>query len=194
MEIQREIRGGMNAVIAQLYGQFPYSSGKAKLAKLRNTIGKTDLTEAYPFLFQMMPEELLGRGAYLSDEEKAMVWSLQLYALLQQGNDRCVHVKTERYENFGTSLARLREGGDSDAIDCRFNAMVLAETGEEFITHLRHLLRIFKSRDRLGTMDFGQLAVDIYQFIHRQEGKEAVRLRWSREFYQFHSKGEEKND
>ena len=194
MSRQIEIKQTVGSAITRLYEQSQYSMGKAKLAKLRNSIGKSDLVVTYPFLFEMLPESLLGKSIQLSDEEKAIVWCLQLYALFQQGKEGCVHDWTAKSQNFGFFLSRLRKNGESEAIDRRFNAMILADTGEEFITHLRHLLRIFKKNDQLGTLDFTQLAVDIYCFIHWQEGKEQVRLSWSREFYKSRIQGEENHD
>ena len=193
MSTEKEIEKNVNNIIKQLYVQLEYSSGKAKLAKLRNSMGRQDLVEAYPFLFEMMPEELLGCSETLSDGEKAIIWSLQFYALLQQGRSDCVHEKAD-YHYLGSSLSKLRKDGDSEAVDRRFNAMILADTAEEFQMHLRYMLRLYKSKIKNGTVDFAKLAMDIYRFIHWEDGKEQIRLTWSREYYKVNYKEEENND
>lgn len=193
MDRQCEIGRTVEKEILHLYGQSQDASGRAKLARLRNSIGKSDMVETYPFLFEILPESLLGRGRYLSDEERAVVCSLQLYALLQQGRAECAHIRNEKYQNLGTTLSRLR-GGESKSIDRRFNSMVLADTGEEFLIQLRYLLKLFKSKDKLGTLDFSQLSSDIYCFIHWEKGKNEIRLNWSREYYRRNEKGEENDD
>lgn len=194
MDTEKIIGKGTEAIIARLYGQLEYSAGRAKLAKLRNSMGRNDQTEAYPFLFEMMPEELLGHTKELADEEKAIIWSLQFYALLQQGRSDCVHSRAEAYQNLGSSLSKLRVGGDSEAVDRRFNAMILADTAEEFQIHLRYMLRLYKSKAKAGNIDFVKLAMDIYRFIHWEGGKEQIRLTWSREYYKVNTKGEENHD
>ncbi|MCC8104511.1 MAG: type I-E CRISPR-associated protein Cse2/CasB [Clostridiales bacterium] len=194
MSTEKAIGKSVNSVIVNIYSQLDYSSGKAKLAKMRGSIGKSDLVETYPFLFEMIPEELLGHSATLSDEEKAIIWSLQLYALLQQGRSECVNSESKTGQNLGSSLSELRAYGDSGSVDRRFNAMILADTEEEFQVHLRYMLRLYKSKTKNGTVDFAKLAMDIYRFIHWEDGKERIRLTWSREYYRVNSKGEENND
>lgn len=194
MDKEKMIASSIEAIIARLYGQLDYSSGKEKLAKLRNSLGRTDQAGSFSFLFEMMPEELLGHTKELSDEEKAMIWVLQFYALMQQGRTDCVHQRMESYQNLGTSLSTLRMSGESEALDRRFNAMILSDTAEEFQVHLRHILRLYKSSAKAGTVDFARLAADIYRYIHWEDGKAQIRLSWSREYYKGNAKGEEDHD
>ncbi len=194
MSTEKAIGKSVSSIIANIYSQLDYSSGKAKLAKMRSSMGRSDPVETYPFLFEMIPEELLGHSATLSDEEKAIIWSLQLYALLQQGRNDLVHEKAETSQNLGSSLSKLRIGGDSGSVDRRFNAMILADTEEEFQMHLRYMFRLYKSKIKNGTVDFAALAMDIYRFIHWEDGKERIRLTWSREYYRVNLKGEKNND
>ena len=191
MSTEKAIARSVNSIIMNLYSQLDYSSGKAKLSKLRGSMGKSDLVEAYPFLFEMILEELLGHSATLSDAEKSIVWSLQFYALLQQGKKNNAHVSD--YQNLGKSLSILR-GENSESVDRRFNAMILADTEEEFQMHLRYMLRLYKSKVENATVDFAKLAMDIYCFVHWENGKEQIRLTWSREYYKVNHKEEENND
>jgi CRISPR system Cascade subunit CasB len=194
MDKEKIIASSIEDIIARLYGKLDYSSGKEKLAKLRNSLGRTDQVGSFSFLFEMMPEELLGHTKELSDEEKAMIWTLQFYALLQQGRTECVHQRMESYQNLGTSLSKLRMSGESEALDRRFNAMILSDTAEEFQVHLRHILRLYKSVAKAGAVDFARLAADIYRYIHWEDGKAQIRLSWSREYYKTNAKGEENHD
>jgi CRISPR system Cascade subunit CasB len=194
MDKEKIIASSIEDIIARLYGKLDYSSGKEKLAKLRNSLGRTDQVGSFSFLFEMMPEELLGHTKELSDEEKAMIWVLQFYALLQQGRTECVHQRMESYQNLGTSLSKLRMSGESEALDRRFNAMILSDTAEEFQVHLRHILRLYKSVAKAGAVDFARLAADIYRYIHWEDGKAQIRLSWSREYYKTNAKGEENHD
>jgi len=194
MSTEKAIGKCVSSIIVNIYSQLDYSSGKAKLAKLRSSMGRSDLVETYPFLFAMIPEELLGHSATLSDEEKAIIWSLQFYALLQQGRSECVNSELKTGQNIGSSLSELRTEEDSGSVDRRFNAMILADTEEEFQMHLRYMFRLYKSKIKNGAVDFAMLAVDIYRFIHWEDGKERIRLTWSREYYRINSKGEENHD
>ncbi len=194
MNTEKVIGNSTGAIINRLYGQLDYSAGRAKLARLRNSLGQAEPIDTYPFLFEMIPEELLGRSKMLSDEEKAVVWSLQFYALLQQGRDDCVHRKSENHQNLGSSLSKLRVGDESGSVDRRFNAMILADTAEEFQVHLRHMIRLYKSKIKNGSIDFVRLSMDIYQFIHWENGKEQIRLVWSREYYKISRKEEDYNE
>ncbi|MCD8095003.1 MAG: type I-E CRISPR-associated protein Cse2/CasB [Ruminococcus sp.] len=194
MSTEKAIARSVNSIIMNLYSQLDYSSGKAKLSKLRGSMGKSDLVEAYPFLFEMIPEELLGHSMTLSDEEKAIIWTLQFYALLQQGTTDCVHEKTD-HQNLGSSLSKLRIcSEDSVAVDRRFNAMIQSDTEEEFQMHLRYMFRLYKSKIKNGAIDFAMLAMDIYRFIHWEDEKKRIRLTWSREYYKVNHKEEENND
>lgn len=194
MDTKQQVGRSTGAIVAKLYGELDYSSGKAKLAKLRNSMGRPNQVEAYPFLFEMIPEELLGHAGTLCDAEKAIIWSIQFYALLQQGRSDCVHNVSNENKNLGSSLSRLRFGGDSDSVDRRFNAMIMADTPEEFQVHLRYMLRLYKSKVKNGTADFAALAEDIYRFIRWEDGKAQVRLSWSREYYRVNVKGDSNHE
>lgn len=194
MDTERLIGKSVEMIVARLYGQLESSTGKERLAKLRHSIGRTEQVRDYQFLFEMMPEELLGKARLLSEEERAIICSLQLYAFLQQGRSECVHQISEHYQNLGSSLAKIRETGNSEAIDRRFNALILADTGEEFQMHLRYIFRLYKSRIKEGKVDFAGLAGDVYRFIHWENGREEIRLTWSREYYRTAAKGEENHE
>lgn len=172
--------------------------GKADLANLRNSMGK-DLSkcpEIWPIIFENLPEEFLSKSKGLSDEERAILNSLQLFALHQQGQDRPVNIGNEEgFFNMGDSLKDLRQGDNSQGPDRRFNAMVTATTYEEFVGHLRHLVKILKAKSPQTKVDYGRLANDLYWILRGK--KEDVVLAWARQYYRENRKkqeGEENND
>ena len=114
---------------------------------------------------------------------------LQLYAIHQQGEDLCVATTEDGYSNVGTSLKLLRVGDDATAVDRRFNAMITSTDFDELIVHLRHLIRLLKSKQKGARIDYARLADDLY-WIRKNKNKENIILNWAREYYKFNSKGE----
>src|SRR5690554_4593418 len=76
----------VSKIMGQLSKTFDTSVGKASLANLRNSIGKepSEPIEIWPIMLENMPEEFLGSDGNLTAEEKAILNTLQLYALYQQ--------------------------------------------------------------------------------------------------------------
>ncbi len=170
------------------------SRGKSLLANLRNSIGKplSQTIELWPMIFEELPEGFLGKNIHPSKEEKAILATLQLYAIHQQGMTTCVFKNRGReLNNIGTSLRRLRTDTDRTAMDRRFNAMITAATFDELIYHLRHLIRLLKAKSLETKVNYPQLAHDLYWFLRGYE--ENLRLSWAREYYRT-CKGDEDND
>lgn len=158
--------------------------GKSTLAKFRNSIGK-DLEksmELWPILFENLPEEYLGNGKSITGEENAILLTLQLYALYLQGNSVILMNLEEekKFKNIGFSLKILRVD-NSTSVDGRFNAMITSTTVEELANHLRHMIKILKSKYPNTYIDFPKLAEDIYWFSRGYEDR--VRLSWAREYF-----------
>lgn len=174
---------------------------KAHLAQLRQSINR-DVHRAlgvFPVVFANIPDQYLGESGYLTAGEQAIVLALQLFALHQQGREDHVHLwhdpKEEKARsNLGVSLSALRVRDDSQAADRRFNAMISATSLNELSNHLRHLIKLLKSRQKDAKVDYAQLAQDLYWF---QRGFQTdIRLKWSRSYYRRYNeqKGEESND
>lgn len=116
----------------------------------------------------------------------------------QQGNQHHVHAgydeETQKlWVDLGASLRALRVGEDSQAVDRRFNAMITSASLSELANHLRHLIKLLKSRTN-AKVDYAQLAQDLYWF---QMGyQSSVRLKWSRSYYRRseEQKGEESDE
>ena len=190
----------MANIINLLAGDLQVSSTKAYLARLRHSINKDVqwTTGVLPVVFASIPEEYLGKSGDLTPAERAIVTSLQLFALHQQGSDQLVHLQSTSIEsgvrdNLGASLRALRVGDDTQAVDRRFNAMITSTNFNELSNHLRHLIKLLKSRTD-AKVDYAQLAQDLFWF---QVGNQsAVRLRWSRSYYKVYKDqgGEESNE
>ncbi len=172
---------------------------KAQLANLRNSIGKQSggYTDVWPILIKNIPDEYIGRSAELTAGEQAILHTLQLYALYNQGNsDNLTKVEKETsWTNMGTSFSEFRNQNSSTdkiAIDRRFNMMITSETYGEFLYHLRQMVRLMKTK-RKGQIyvDFPKLGQDLFAFIKGRE--DAIRISWSREYYRVRSANEENN-
>ncbi len=186
-------------ILYELSSDLNKSSIKALLANLRNSIGKnlSDTIEIWPLLFRNLPEEFLSEYGNESPYEKAILNTLQLYALHQQGNsDKVFEVNKEKqWENVGTSLSHLRIGDNIKAVDRRFNAMITSTDYEELIYHLRHMISLLKAKTQIK-VNYARLAEDLYWFL--VDDKEKVRLKWARKYYSYQylksKKGEKNNE
>lgn len=171
-------------------------SGKALLANLRASVGKTPsrMSAVWPIFFAHLPEIYLSRDGNPTKQELAILHALQYYALYQQG---CSHSVLAKYEhnyqsNFGTSLADLRVGNEVEAIDRCFRILLCADDFAIFAYRARQLLLVLKGRTKGKTIvDFSRLASDFYRFL--QGYQEEVRFQWAETYYQrkIEHKGEE---
>lgn len=180
-------------IVKKLGHQLETSSGRATLASIRNTVGKSlyEATVIWSILFENLPEEFLSPYQHPSDEELAIYAALQLYALHQQEIGMNITTIEDSRQNIGESLKYLRIGDGTTAIDNRFNRMITSSTFEELLTHLRHLIKLLKSKAN-NAINYGQLAEDFYWFLRGSQ--DSVRLRWARSYYKLQNKGELDND
>lgn len=162
---------------------------KANLAQLRNSINKDigENIESLAFIFSMLPEDELGKGKKLNYFEEAILTSLQLYAIYQQGQeDSVIYIDEENpYKSLGRSLKSLRKISDineveNKSIDLRFNSLVSSSDFKELKHHLRQMIKLLKS-NASEKIDFSSLACDLYAFLLKD--KNAVRINWARDYY-----------
>lgn len=174
-------------IISEMSESLHASSTKALLAALRHSAGKglEESREIWPIFFRYIPEEKLGYGGNVTTFENAVFNAVQLYAIHQQGKERSVHSKEKK--SFAEVLRSIR-GEDSTAMDRRFNTMVYSESIEEFSYHSRQLLKILKSRNKEATVNYAQLASDLYWYQMGYENR--VRLSWARTYYKINPKKE----
>ncbi len=167
-------------IIMRLANTTQMSSGKATLARLRQSIGKNlaQTVEVWPEAFAELPETFLSRTGEATREEKAIFTSLQFYALHQQGKSESVN-SLNKIDNIGQSLKSLRSKDDSKAIDRRFNAMITSSTFEELSNHLRHLIKLLKKSN--AKISYAQLADDLFWYQNGFEDR--VKLYWGQSYY-----------
>lgn len=168
----------MGRILTHLNSLSEQRSLAGNLAAIRNSIGKNyeDAVDVWPILFRLIPQEYLGNGA-LNHEEKALLATLQLYALGQQGSNKVSN--DDSNNSMGSSLRDIREN-QSVSLDGRFNTMLTAISFDEFTYHLRQLFKLGKSRS-FFSVNYPALAEDL--FWYQNGGNKKICLKWARDYY-----------
>lgn len=176
-------------IISQMENLIATSAGKAILANIRNSVGKTpgESMEVWKILFENMPEEFLGRSENLTYEEKSILAAIQLFAIQQQGKEKSCN--STEVKNMGSSLAHLRSKDNTVASDRRFNTMVTSDSFEELMYHLRQMIKLLSSREKDAKVNYPKLAEDLYWFSRGY--RDSVRIGWSRSYYSYRSENKE---
>lgn len=205
---KNDIYKAVKDTIEGLSNSLEDSYTKAVLANLRNSIGKpySETIKIWSIVFKGdSANEFLGSEIKLKNGGKVILTTLQLYALHQQGIRESVFTEYEsekegksenktRRGNIGYPLKQLRKDNPSEeynkSIDRRFNTMVTSETFDNLCYHLRHLIKILKSKCPNEKVNYAKLAEDLYWFSIGYE--ENVCLEWAREYYRENFKRDEK--
>ena len=186
VSIKDSVYSVTNRILMKLGNMLNTPSGKTNLANLRNSVGKplSETINIWPIIFEQIPVEFFCFGRRITCEENAILTTLQLYALHQQGiADNIFTIeKEDGWGNIGSSLKVLRKTDNSVAIDRRFNAMITATTYEELIHHLRQMIKLLKARQKTKKINYALLSQDLYWFLRGYE--ENLRLNWARAYYQ----------
>lgn len=171
-------------ILSELESEINSSNGRANLANIRNSINRplTESIDLLPLLFRYLPEDFLSSDGKLSQEEKAIVTTIQLYALHQQAESDSVLLSddAEKWKNFGYSLSFLRKGEDSLAADRRFNTMITSSTFEELSHHMRQMIKLLKSKTD-AKVNYPKLSGDLYKFLAGYG--EEVKFSWASRYY-----------
>ena len=159
-------------ILNELESEINSSNGRANLANI----------DLLPLLFRYLPEDFLSSDGKLSLEEKAIVTTIQLYALHQQAESESVLLSkdAEKWKNFGYSLSFLRKGEDSLAADRRFNTMITSSTFEELSHHMRQMIKLLKSKTD-AKVNYTKLSGDLYKFLTGYG--EEVKFSWASRYY-----------
>lgn len=192
-----QISGRIIDQIAEMENNGKTSAVRATLANLRNSIGRpmSKSLDVWRIMYEYLPEEFLSKTEKMTPHEKSILNTLQLYAIHRQGNTENVNIgKNEAsWKNIGYSLSILRTDDNQVAMDRRFNAMITASSYDEFVHHLRHMLKLLKKYPS-AKIDYPRLAEDLYRFLIGN--KESVRINWARSYYtsKNKNKGENKDE
>lgn len=176
-------------IIFKLGERLEFSETKAILSHLRNSIGRdiSETVEIWPLVFEEVPLEYLSTSGTPTRQEIAILASLQLYALHQQGRSKSVHESSGN--SVGKALHNIRNANDI-ALDRRFNALITSGNFKELITHLRHLISILKQEIETK-IDYAKLAEDFYWYQSSLESANRVRMRWGQDYYFYQTKEKE---
>ena len=172
------VYGTMKKILAYMNSPQEQKNLKGNRAVIRNSAGKDfeAVTEVWPILFPLIPQEFLGTGS-LTYKEKALLVTLQLYAIGQQGSEKMLN--DESGNSMGSSLHNIRDD-KSTSLDKRFNTMLTATSFDEFTYHLRQIFKLGKSKNAFSA-DFPALADDLYWY---QNGRsKQICLKWARDYY-----------
>lgn len=177
-------------LVHKLSSNLNLSATKAKLANLRNAGARSKRAniEAWSFIFEEMDEDFLGKSAKLTHAEKAILSTLEIYAIHQQGQSESVNEEGEYWQNLGYALANLRNTENTSSMDRRFNAVVTSSTFEELIYHLRQMIKLLKSKAKNTKVNYPLLAKDLYQMLLGYQ--EEICFSWARRYYAIDKKVE----
>lgn len=178
-------------ILNQIVNDLDSSATKATLANLRNSISKpySQTIGVFSTFYKYLPDSFISEYGDLSYKEKAIITSLQIFAVHQQGNSQSVLLEADdenKYKNIGYALKVLRTDENAKSTDRRFNAMISADTFEEFTFHLRQLISLLKSRSD-QKVNYAKLAQDLYYF-QIPSMRENTKLSWAKEYYKFTNK------
>lgn len=174
--------------LQELYvsGSQPTSYSRAALAQLRRGLGKP--VGAIPDLLELTldpnaTDPGTGPGGTWHDnptpEEVAAHTALTLYALHQQSRRSRMHAPGRP---FGQAIGTLRfhKGEENEGVLRRFQALGTSDDIDELTRHAHSLISLLRVAE-IG-LDYGLFAEDLVRFQHPRR-RDAVRLRWGRDFY-----------
>lgn len=155
------------------------------LAAMRRGIGRRPGTVPVMWkLHKVSYEERPSDPDWVSPEYEGEHHALSLYAVHQQSRlrptDQPVH---QPGASIGVAIRALQAGqperdeGKASAIDRRFYAAVTATSVEEVAHHLRGLIRQLRGLERVGALDYTQLAKDLADWRH-PDRRDRVRRSW----------------
>lgn len=176
-------------ILCKLGKRLELSETRAALSRLRNSIGRdiSETVEIWPLVFEEVPVEYLSKNGIPTHEENAIVTSLQLYALHQQGKDKSVHESS--CNSIGKALHEIRDM-DNTALDRRFNSLITSGNFKELTTHLRQLVKILRKKPDIK-IDYAKLAEDFYYYQKSPESANRMRMRWGQDYYFYQMKEKE---
>lgn len=157
----------------------PYA--RRMVALLRRSGGARDLDpDAWALLYGDVDESLVGRGDDPTAAEEALLATLALYAIHQQGRSQPMHVSGGA--TLGAAVRRLHARTDAESTVARLKAAGTSTSFSEACRHLRGLITQMRASDQPIPLDYGSLAVDLYQ-LQWPDGAATVRRRWGRDLH-----------
>lgn len=193
----RSVRGVLKATAAARVAELQArvladdSEAVALLARLRRCdpadVGAEPLVWAVTL--GHLPDELTsyrsGRPETPTPAERALHAVLVLYALHQQSRDEGVHRSGVSLGFAVGQLSRARAvDEDLDAATVsRLHHAALATSFEGHVQHLRGLIQLMRAEKQTVGLDYGLLAVDLWQLVDPYQDAREVLARWGRDLH-----------
>lgn len=194
-----EVSNAVQKIIRQYLSNADAASCRAILAKLRHSIGKplSQSVDIWPLILTSVPDNFLSEYEGKNLKLQAVIYTLQIYSLYEQGNLSVEDISTEcpttnantlvqsSSYNMGSCLRILRlDEKQRKAMDRRFSNLITSDNIDHFYYNLRQLTGILKSKtkDRHQHINYPRLARDLYLFNFNPE---KIRLSWAQEYYRF---------
>lgn len=159
-------------------------SARAQLANLRR--GDPALPGADPRVWSItlanVYPALQGRDDEISEAERAIHACLVLYALHQQSQSGPAHVPGGNLGNAVRKLARARglDGQLDGPSMAKLHQVALAPDWSGRIHHIRSLILLMRSENPLISLDYAQLAVDLWRLADPRQDSNQVLNSWGR--------------
>ena len=193
----RNVRGGLRATatarVAELQARAlaDDSAAVGTLARLRRCDPADVGAEPQVWAVTLgdLPEELTtyrsGRPDTPTPSERALHAALVLYALHQQSRDEAVHRPGVSLGSAVGQLARARAVEDDldAATIARLHHAALATSFEGHVHHLRGLIQLMRTEKQAVGLDYGLLAVDLWQLADPYQDAREVLARWGRDLH-----------
>ena len=164
---------------------------KAILAAIRrsNSILSRQATIVWPMLFGFIKDkEFFSKTGMPNRQEKAVFTALRCYAVFEQGND---NERDREYINESSSslfenLSFLRKDERlREALDRRVQAVLSSTNFESVSRSVVGLTKLVKANNAQASLNYPDLANDLYNFQFGYESSRKVAIKWGREYFSF---------
>lgn len=192
------IKRHVTAKVSRLQGAYlqqPRSSSESvrTLALLRRSLGAAGAADPrmWALVLDDLPPGLMGSASRSMTEptraELAVLAALTTYSVHQQGQRTAMHVVGIGLGDATQQVARSRARSDApsgldDATVERLHRVSMAQTGALRHQALRALVSLMRSSTPPVSLDYGQLASDLY-WLQDPRYAPRVHLRWGRQLH-----------
>lgn len=146
----------------------------AMLAKLRRAVG------SHPGTYADIWEVTLAPCGGNRRMEWALHTTLTLFALHQQGNTQSMSAEGIPFGK-AVRLICQQEPAKEPGVIRRFNALITADSLEEFSHYARGIIQLMKQGGI--QMDYPKFASDLFWY-QLESTQNSIRMQWGRDFYQ----------
>lgn len=185
MTNDNQIRYLADKIIQELWS----TQNTAALAGLRvaKNINDPQTTKVWPVIFRYLPKKLLSQNGKPTYAEIAIFETLKAFSTYEQGPNKPL-LHSQKAPTLMKALNQLRNSDPEhkDALDRRIQNLLSTRQTESFLNQLQSLISIMKSRLNNQTIDFSQLAKDLYLFQIRKGayiGSQQIILQWGQDYY-----------